>query len=174
MTLQLHTYFNNDFRVDDPSSWNILCYNIRSLRNKLTDVTDFILNLAFRLHIIILNETWVSENDKNFFNLPGFTAYHSTRQKLGGGVAIYVNNSFSDSCVIEACEIDNCNFLTIKLLKLKHYIVTAYRPPSSNITHFLNKLNELLKFEKTFFYGDTNIDLFKPCNNALKLKDIFF
>lgn len=99
----------------------------------------------------------------------------TTRQKIGGGVSIFILKSFSSSNELTNVEINDCNYLAVEINKLKTVIITAYRPPSSDIPLFLKTLDELLeKNQKSLFFGDTNIDLFDQRNNQVKnLKETF-
>lgn len=66
-----------------PSNLNILYINIRSLRNKLIDLSQFLQYNPNVFHIIILNETWLKKNELEYFNLPHYVSYHSVREKHG-------------------------------------------------------------------------------------------
>lgn len=156
-----------------PQSINILCLNIRSLRGKINDLTIFINSRNFTIDIVILNETWLDEHDTKFFNIPNYTSFHSVRKKVGGGVSIYVLNSFSESNLNVVLEEQNANYLAVDIMRLNFTIITAYRPPSSNIQTFIENIDKLFEKNKNvFFFSDTNIDLLKTqSNDSVKLLD---
>lgn len=149
------------------SKLNILYLNIRSIRNKLNDLTNYLCHNLNNIHIVILNETWLSEYEIEFYQIPHYSSFHSTREKVGGGVSIYVLKSFTQANELESFEFDNCNFLVVELEYQKIKISTAYRPPDANITTFVDKLDQCLeKYQNMFFFGDTNINLFEESNPA--------
>lgn len=104
-----------------------------------------------------LNETWLNENEIHLFNIPGYEAFHSVRGKVGGGVAIFVLSAFSNASLIESLEINNCNFLTVKISEFNFKICTAYRPPADDMISF----------------ADSNIDTFKIDSNVTKFRETF-
>ena len=156
------------------ASLKILFQNVRSLRNKLTDLTNYVQYNRNTPHIIILNETWLSDYETDLFNLPGYQSFHSTRKKTGGGVSIFVLKSFSKCNQLECFEHDNSNFLILEIESLKVKIGSVYRPPSSNDNVFFDKLDFILeKYQNMLAFGDLNYDLFDVNEtNTKKLSSI--
>lgn len=175
----MHTLSYHYGFPDDPlkSSFTVLALNIRSLRTKLRQLTDYI-EFEQRPNIIFINETWVSAQETNLFNLPGYLAFHSARVKKGGGVAIFVDKSFSMANEIVSFEHDNSNFLLVDIIEHSFKVATAYRPPSakaSKIDSFFNQLEPILYTNKNLlFFGDINIDYFaKNSRNTKKMIEAF-
>ena len=149
--------------------FNVLFLNIRSLRNKLTDLTDYVNLSDVPLHIIALNETWLKSHETKFFNLPGYESFHSTRIKHGGGVSIFIKKSFSEANQIESFEFENSNFLVVNLERYKLKIATIYKPPDAALDPFLNKLDLFLtKNKNAYIFGDLNIDIFKSSERRVQ------
>lgn len=137
---------------------NILYFNAMSMRNKLNDIQLFINSFIYPIHIIIITETWLYKEENMFFELPGYTSYHSNRLKQktqnendsighcgrGGGVSVYVLNNLLSVFVFEEY-IDNNNYLIVKLIQLNKYIIAVYRPPiRSNESIFIHKIEKIL------------------------------
>lgn len=153
---------------------NIIAINIRSLRGKISDLSIYLKSLPYPVQVLLCNETWLTPDDVKYFNIPGYESFHSTRQKTGGGVAIYVLNSFANANQIHCSEANNCNFLAVDLSPQNIIFATAYRPPSSPLTTYLENVELLLNQNKdVFFYTDSNIDVFKNSNDKFKLYETF-
>lgn len=142
---------------------NILHLNIQSLRNKLTTFTNLILSSKTIYHIIVLTETHIKQDEKQFFNLPGYEATHCTRDgRMSGGVAIFVLRSFSSFTVIHSKDFELNGSLFIELDRINVKILGFYKYRQSNFKNFINHLTEVLEEnENCILVGDFNIDLFK-------------
>lgn len=141
---------------------NILYLNIRSLRNKLDDIVDIIGNKDYgEVHIMVLTETWIYDNETSSFNIEGFNAVHDCRNTRGGGTSIYVRNSLSytqNNLIVDLCE---CNVLSIHLVQENLNIISVYRPPNCKIQDFITELDKILESQRRncILVGDMNINL---------------
>ena len=76
---------------------NVICFNIRSIRDKWANFKDLILiNGYCPFDVIGITETWLSEiDDNNEFSLPGSQAIHIERKltKSSGGISLYIRSS---------------------------------------------------------------------------------
>ena len=99
----------------------------------------------------------------------GYTGYFRNRKnKLGGGVIIYVNDKHitqSSEIVMEDVCVEAL-FIQCQISPSITIIVgQIYNPPSSDITTFINELSTCLEKldqlkKTTFVCGDFNLDLF--------------
>jgi len=157
---------------------NFLYLNAQSLRNKLTDLQDFVDSLNYQVHVILVTETWIRDNEKKYYNLMGFHAFHSTRPNgNGGGVSIFINNNFDTGNVLFEESINNNNILLVSLIKHQLNIAVCYRQPNNsqdlNCSIFLNKLDLLLNaYKKIIFFGDFNINLFCDTSYINEYKNV--
>ena len=77
----------------------ILYYNARSL---LPKIDNLLLSVnVLRPHIICIVETWLSDeiDDREIF-IPEFQLFRNDRNRLGGGVFMYVSSMFYASVVL--------------------------------------------------------------------------
>ena len=168
-----YTYddFNAKISCKNDTNISILHVNCRSIKNKFGIFESLLHNLDKKFDIIALTETWLTQNDDlNFYNLEGYTIEHINRkQKLGGGIIIYVNNKLSTSR-IENMSFSEHNYmdalaLEVQLNNKKINVACIYRPPSTNIHEFNNRFSsyvELLSAKnESYICGDFNIDLLK-------------
>jgi hypothetical protein len=127
----------NNFTHDNRKNLKILYLNARSIRSggKLAEIKSFLRDIDCVIHVIVISETWVRENEKHFFNISNYTSIYSCRNdRNGGGVGIFVLNglNFKISKVFS----DNImNYITIELLFDNCFlnITGFYRsPPISN------------------------------------------
>jgi hypothetical protein len=89
--------------------------NVGSLRNKLNDLTDFIVNSDKVIHVIVLDETRLKPHEFHLFNIHGYFSFNVSREKNGGGVSVFILRSFDSANVLETLEYENSNFLLIHL-----------------------------------------------------------
>ena len=157
------------------SCMSLLCYNVRSLVNKLSRFQELVSELNWEFDIIGITETWINENNYDLFSLPN---YHEPYQKYrtnkkGGGVLLYVRDSIQykirPDLHMEQDFIENI-FIEIEsqcLNTTKNVIIgLIYRVPDSNIDLFNKELSDILQKitkENKFIYlmGDYNLDLLK-------------
>ena len=118
--------------------------------------------------IIILTETWLTELDRDYANIYGYTATHTIRNTgRSGGVSIYVRNCYdvdvlSGLCIcsetIESCAVE------VNIGGQNISIVGIYRPHNDTIDNFSNVMNMLLEDpilnnKKICLAGDFNVNL---------------
>lgn len=161
--------FNSKFERDE-KSLRLFHLNVRSVVKNGDELFTFLKSLAVEFHVILLTETWLDDASE-FFNVPGYTAYHSVRsERRGGGVSVLVRDHIQSevlpkytliSDLFEMCSVS----LTIN--KKKYNIIGVYRPPSCSQndfnTSFFSFVNDnSLNKSFTTFLGDFNIDLCAP------------
>lgn len=155
---------------------NILYLNIQSLRNKITHFSNFVEYSRTSYHIIILSETHIKEDDKDFFNLPGYQVVHCIRKGNSfGGVSIFIKRDFSNFNVLHSLEFELNNSLLISLDRLNIRILAFYKYRESNNEIFLNHIQKSLSSnDNLIVVGDFNIDLFKMkgCNFESRYHDL--
>ena len=162
------------------SNLSILNWNIVSVPENL----DFFLDLYFpntMPDIIALCETRLSDEIVNLHGYPNYDMHVTCRHRLGGGVALYMNqrlqslklNEFSYLCPdfeIVACEfIENGG---------KSFIASIYRPPSGDKNVFHEKISELLdeisilNFRNLYIVGDFNVNILDKTNDSQSLINV--
>lgn len=152
--------------VSTNTIFNCLYLNAQSLRNSIDDIQNFVDSSNIIFHVICIAETWLKTHDISFFNLPGYESFHSVRKdKNGGGVAIFLLNSFDTGSILFEDDLLNNNLLVISLQRNKFNLGICYRQPGNpsdaNGRLFLEKLEMILnRFKCSYFFGDFNINLF--------------
>ena len=149
----------------------IVHLNIRGLKSKINDLSDLLVKLN-KPEIIMLNKTWHKETDNNIISLPNYKFEGIPRNhKKGGGVGFLIRtdilyrtrNDLIPDAKSLACE--QC-YIEIKNNTEKVIIGTMYRPPSTNISEFINIFNtQIGKISKKGYECiiglDHNLDLLK-------------
>jgi len=176
-------YLSNEFtyhvdRLASKGNMSLLHVNIRSLRNKFDSFLDYINLLNYPFSIIALTETWLNNNDTEYYVIPGYKLITVNRDgRLGGGVCMYVRNNIDfklrndltmDSSIAE------CLFIEIINSNSKNSLTgVIYRAPNNKYDEFDSKLTDLLtaidkEGKICYLLGDFNIDLlkYKHCNNS--------
>ncbi len=100
--------------------------------------------------------------------------YVHLANKNGGGVAIYVKNSFQVSPLMYIQNVTDLEYLVLKIKAPKQALLTViYRPPSYNLADFLANLNalltslEIMDFKPIIVCGDFNEDQLSHCNKPI-------
>ena len=86
--------------------WNIVCLNIRSLKNKTTSLFDFI--VSQNLDVLARTETWLCNGDNIILNdllPPGYDIRHVDRGRRRGGVALIYRKHMSFRNIVTTNEI---------------------------------------------------------------------
>ena len=154
-------------------SCNVLTANVRSLRKNFNDLCSTIDSLECFFSVIILNETWLEKNEENQFKLKNYRIFCIHRNKLGGGVLIYVSKSLKATVLKDVKLMTKCIeslFLQVTFNDGKKLTLgTIYRPPSSSLTRFNNELEakilNKLPSSNLLIAGDLNINLLADVND---------
>jgi Reverse transcriptase (RNA-dependent DNA polymerase) len=168
----------NGIELISGSDLNFLYFNARSLKKNFNDIIDFISNLNKPIHLIIVTETWMKENEIAYYNFSNFFAFHSTREESrGGGVAIYVNKSFDVANVLGKKCWNGNNCLLVELVNEKVKICVFYRQPNGstdpNGSIFIKDLNSFLSTNNnTYVFGDFNFNIFETSSLIEGYKDV--
>ena len=160
----------------------IVHFNIRSFRANYDEFSVFLNSLAIQPSIIILSETWFSEDFTDHIN--GYKGFHSFRlDRVGGGISIFVRSELNASSIdfitkcdnnIEVCganvQLNNSFYLNI---------FGIYRPPSGNLLEFNdyisnNILNKYSANSHVIMGGDFNLNLLNPSNIEMDIISNFF
>ena len=140
--------------------------NINSLRNKIVDLREIILELS--LDYLVLSETKIDESfpTAQFFIKGYEVRARRDRDKHGGGLIEFVKNGFISKRIkeYEAKQSESiCSELTIA--NRKWICLNIYRPPNpNNMNTFFDEITACLskaavKYENIIIMGDFNIDI---------------
>ena len=170
-----------------PKGMYIIHLNARSLNSNFSLIKPLIENNS--IDICTISETWLHDLIPNtFVNIPGYTIIRQDRilpdrTKRGGGLVMYISNRIEH--YINRPDLNYCDqniemqWIEIHIPNQKKYFIgNIYRPPNTNSTEALSKLN--ITFEKLkeisrseiFCLGDFNIDMSKPSKDRKDLYEI--
>jgi hypothetical protein len=145
----------------------------------MNDLQNFIDSTHHRIHVIVVSETWLKENDKPYFNFLNYNAFHSVRNnKIGGGVSIFIHNQFDTATISFESDANNNNMLVVSLNKNNFKIAAVYRQPNNendpNCSQFLYQFECLVsKFSKMIILGDFNLNMFNRNDTTNKYENSF-
>lgn len=154
--------YSSELKIEliNKNGLNILYFNGRSIKNKISDIELFLSYLNCIVHIVVITETWLDENNEMFFNLKNYNSFHNNRRKHAGGVAIFCHSSIISEVVLSETFLDNSHCLIIKLVHYNIHVATIYRAPDGNINDFTSFFSEKLNSYKNILYvGDFNINV---------------
>jgi hypothetical protein len=126
------------------NSFALLHINCRSLKKNFDKVQQFLLSLNNMPSVITVSETWLNDNSlAHLFSLPNYQFISKPRLngKRGGGVGIYILNTFnySEKSYSKADLLQVCEFCTVEVqIPNGDNIIIAsfYRPPDSDLASF--------------------------------------
>ena len=142
--------------IMNDKSMSIVHLNIRSLRNKLNDVGNYVKNNA--VDIFALSETWIDNTiNSSSIDMPGYILERRDRNSHGGGVACYLKQNVP---YLRRKDLEN-NDIEIMWLEIKSknqiplFVGVIYRKPDSPFSTFYNSLESNL--EQVFSFSDNVI-----------------
>lgn len=158
-------------------SLKFLYANVRSLvkPGKLDELKCVIKSFSSSLHIIIVTETWIkNEDEAKRLQIPGYYHYYNYRNnKKGGGVSMFVINSLTHNLIENKCCQDN-HYLWVHIKNCSLDIGAIYRKPdASNIQNFLDSYSmQLNTIKRGIVFGDFNINLLSSDRSAKLYNEI--
>ena len=164
----LHTSHNGDLFT--------MCINIRGLnvQKHFAKLEALVQSLPKKPHIIAINETFVKDGEKGFFqNLSGYEFYPNCREKYAqGGVGLYIAHTIDFTPRIELTVMDEkifeSIFVDVHINSSRSVTVgTIYRSPDQIVANndkfrkHLHTVLTLINIRKndSFIMGDMNYDL---------------
>ncbi|KAL0198839.1 hypothetical protein M9458_007379, partial [Cirrhinus mrigala] len=173
--------------VQDPkmsSALKIIHHNTEGLECHVEDLKCH--HELLLADVLCLTETHLSGSAvPAYLHLDGYTMYKRNRHasytnyvhlanKNGGGVAIYVRNSFQVSPLMYIQNVTDLEYLVLKIEAPKQALIAViYRPPSYNLAEFLANLNalltslEIIDFRPVIVCGDFNEDQLSHRNKPI-------
>lgn len=136
----------------DNSSYKIIHWNCRSIKNKIHELQQLILD--FKLDIASLNETHLSNRHK--LNIRGFKVYRHDRNQFGGGVALVIKNNI-EHYLIKVPELINIEAIGVIVQHASKnvLVISAYLPPEKKLIN--QDLHKLLSLHThVLILGDLN------------------
>ena len=105
----------------------ILQLNINGIKNKLTELTNFIYN--HNIKVVVLQETKLSPNS-NTPSIPNFTLIRRDREKEGGGLAIFIHKSIQFTDIPNIHTDNHTEAIAIEIGNIS--LINIYIPPTSS------------------------------------------
>jgi len=152
--------------------------NIRSLPCNFDNLESYLSTLTIKPQIIILTETWISNNSNNLFDIMGYDKVDIFRlKKKGGGIRIYYQHNMNIKQITDLTHLHNSIellFIAIKINKNFNLTIGAiYRPPTNtyeSFNNFILNLENILRNrnvvnKKTIICGDFNLSLCGDISN---------
>ena len=148
--------------------------NARSIKNKIEEI-EILVN-SYEIDIAIISESWVKKNEEKYYNLDNYHAVYSTREKRGGGLAIFINKTL-DFNVLEISE-SEISYVAVKIISTNVIVCGIYNPPMTTTNEFLNFVEQKLENINQYsldavIVGDMNVDISKNTLQSNKLLEVY-
>jgi len=162
------TLYNN---LDSSNNtFSLLNLNVQSIRNKFPDFECFLSTFSSPFDVICITETWLHNDEIQFFKLPGYTFVGSQRVSRGGGVGAYVRGGLvagsAEEVTVCMSGADAVSFVLggRALEDSRIQITVVYRQPSTALGPFLCDLEGFISTQspRHILVGDLNIDALDP------------
>src|SRR5690348_11799414 len=117
--------------------------NVRSLLSNFNSFKSHILEHNY--DVVAVTETWLnSDLPDNCVEIDGYNFIRNDRESRGGGVGIYIKNSFKFKVVTLNYEIEQL-WLNINIDKQFNVLFgNIYRPPKSNFLQFHEDFDNII------------------------------
>ena len=151
------------------NNFTILNFNIRSFFKNQDEFLGVLGKCTKNIDVICLSETWLNEGNCDLCNISGYHGYHSYRtNKQSGGVSVFVKENISSEPLDITINNDiiECVGVRLKYANNISNVVGIYRPPSGDVTGFVDTLEKIIDKSKLYdqdsiIMGDFNICLIK-------------
>lgn len=154
--------------------------NVRSLFPQFNLFSDLIINN--NLDIMCVSESWLNQEILNeVVAIPDFHLFRKDREGRGGGVCVFTRSFLQvQQVMLDFVSPEGVEylFLNVNLHRNRLLICVIYRVPSSNLTLFVQHMDDLLSFispqyENIIFLGDINVDqtFENPVNQCFEAYD---
>lgn len=155
----------NSLKINS-NSLKLLYMNVRSVHNKIEDISNLLDKINSDTHLIALTETWLKD-DTSCLNVNNYNVISVSRagNRRGGGCALLIHKSIKNYECINTYTDNNVTILSVNLNidNSDVVIVVVYNPPNNSV-NFLNIFQEYIqkiKNKNCIIIGDMNIDLLK-------------
>lgn len=153
----LKRYIGNDH--------SLKCFhlNAQSARNKHSDIELLLDQFGFLFDIIMLTETWYSDED-SVLCLPAYNTNFLNRTcRRGGGVALLTKKNLCCEILSDFSAVTK-DYEILCLRNNQNVFAVCYRPPDGNVTTFFEFFHTFLSFVNESNYniicgGDFNINM---------------
>ena len=117
-------------------SFAVLMINIRSCRKNFSQFIAQFCNVLTHFSCILLTETWLTKDDDNVFNIPGYNCFNLYRNNYGGGLKMYLKNGIKARLLKDFTFINELfEMISIEVMfgSNKAVLSGLYHPPTSSI-----------------------------------------
>ena len=165
---------NIDHFLQTPTTYglNVTHINCCSLSKNFGALKNLLNSVATKLPTIALSETWLTKTNESIFQLPGYSfVLQSREKKIGGGVAIYIDNTYTfhlRNDLIISSDVLESIFVEVERAKAANIIIGCiYRHPNTYVMDFNSQLTKLLDKinqnpnKPSILTGDFNLNLIK-------------
>src|ERR1043165_7269477 len=130
---QLEKFFN----FNNKQAINVIHVNMRSLKKNFDKLESLLHVASGKLSVIAETETWLTDDTKDAFFLPGYSFVSKCRSgKIGGGVGMFIRSEICYLIRDDLCysnDLIECMFAEMKSHGNSSIIIgCVYRPPSTN------------------------------------------
>lgn len=158
------------------SDLKVFSFNIRSLRHKFEELTNFIESQDFLIHILVISEIWIYASENISFQIQNYEAFMCNRDSnRGGGVAIYIHKSINANCLYNKSIDCDYDLLLIELINYNIKIFGVYNQPAADVNKFIELVSNILNTNTNIFMlGDTNINLLENSSNTINYSNMIY
>ena len=159
--------FNDSYQGSN--LFSIFNLNIRSFFANEDKFSAFMSSLTVEPSVLVLTETWLTEVNRNYCNLDGYSAFHTIRSggRRSGGVSIFIKEGISCKLVSEFCFsniiLESCvvELIFNKKIFVIFSVYKACDSPTEQFNRFISETlnNEFFKNKNIVVLGDMNINL---------------
>ena len=148
----------------------VLHQNIRSLRKNFDLLVSNLSVLSRLPDFIFVSETWIFDNEKNDFSIPGYDFFHVSNESYSaGGVGVFAKSNLLCRAISYSMESADVIKVSCNLGSEVFNFFCFYKLHSHTSANFLNEFDRLLSKNHSsnlLLLGDFNFDLLLDCENT--------
>lgn len=159
--------FLDTFSTDNSNYLNLFAHNISSIPLHLDSCIDQCINSSsIKYDVLGFCETRLNEAISELYSVEGYDHYSNHKNTQGGGVSIYIRNSFQAKLIPNVSfQFPHIESLFLFISQPQTFIVgMIYRSPNSDSEDFLTSLNDIITTTSSlkkpvYIMGDFNINI---------------
>jgi hypothetical protein len=162
-------YYDIEHLPTDFSHLSLLHINMRDLSagSKFDILLALINSKTLKHDVIAVGETWLNNTNVHLYNIPEYQVVHNCRKNRGGGgLSVYIHNSFTILKSIIFSTPDESIQLTKTIIQRRQTESTIIACYSNNTTNYIqltdlveSLLRDVSPDAHVIFAGDTNVNL---------------
>lgn len=131
----------DELKYSDNDTFSLFHMNIRSIPKNMNAFKEFVLSdSSVKFDVIGLTEVRLDSSLSSMYHLPGYSIYSNARNVHGGGVALYVSDTYGvllqNNLSFSLPSIETLA-IEVNISSNRYLLICIYRPPNGKVNDFI-------------------------------------